>query len=216
MKTKAKRISTMFLAVMLCMAALSISAFAVDVKTTTPSAVTTPNGTGTVVSNTTNSDGKEFLTVKTADDHVFYLIIDKQKTGDNVYFLDAVTEKDLLSLAQSDSENSDSSGALKSIKDAQSSETASTSDKSSTQTTSTPVSTDTSQIGQQSATGKIAAVVLLSVVIVGVIILIAKLRKPKAPAQTEKDVDDYDFLSDEDTESDHEAEVSEEDMEDDA
>ena len=45
----------------------------------------TPDGTGTVVDNATDEDGKEFYTITTADESVFYLVIDKQKTSENVY-----------------------------------------------------------------------------------------------------------------------------------
>ena len=47
-------------------------------------------------------DGKEFFTITTADNNVFYLIVDRQREEENVYFLNAVTETDLLSLAQAD------------------------------------------------------------------------------------------------------------------
>lgn len=59
----------------------------------------TPAGTGTVVDNATDGDGKEFYTIITANENVFFLIIDHQRETDNVYFLNAVTEKDLLALA---------------------------------------------------------------------------------------------------------------------
>ena len=49
------------------------------------------DGTGTVVDNATDEDGKEFYTITTPDENIFYLVIDKQKTTDNVYFLNAVT-----------------------------------------------------------------------------------------------------------------------------
>ena len=65
----------------------------------------TSDGTGTVVDNATDEDGKEFYTIQTPDEHVFFLVIDKQRTSENVYFLDAVTEKDLLSLAQAEKES---------------------------------------------------------------------------------------------------------------
>lgn len=58
----------------------------------------TPDGTGTVVDNATDEDGKEFYTITTADESVFYLVIDKQKTSENVYFLNTVTTDDLLPL----------------------------------------------------------------------------------------------------------------------
>ena len=60
----------------------------------------TPDGTGTVVDNATDEDGKEFYTITTADESVFYLVIDKQKTSENVYFLNTVTTDDLLPLAE--------------------------------------------------------------------------------------------------------------------
>lgn len=64
----------------------------------------TPDGTGTVVDNATDEDGKEFFTITTPSENVFYLVIDRQRTEDNVYFLNAVTEKDLLALAVADPE----------------------------------------------------------------------------------------------------------------
>ena len=60
----------------------------------------TPDGTGTVVDNATDEDGKEFYTITTADESIFYLVIDKQKTSENVYFLNTVTVDDLLPLAE--------------------------------------------------------------------------------------------------------------------
>ena len=60
----------------------------------------TPDGTGTVMDNATDGDGKEFYTVSTVDGNVFYLIIDRQRSTDNVYLLNAVTEDDLASLAK--------------------------------------------------------------------------------------------------------------------
>ena len=49
-----------------------------------------------------DTDGKEFYTIRTPDENVFYLVIDKQRGNENVYFLNAVTEQDLQSLAQKD------------------------------------------------------------------------------------------------------------------
>ena len=60
----------------------------------------TPNGTGTVLDNATSEDEKEFYTIVTEDENVFYLVIDKQRDTENVYFLNAVTESDLMALAE--------------------------------------------------------------------------------------------------------------------
>ena len=64
----------------------------------------TPDGQGTVLDNATDDEGKEFFTVTTADESVFYLVIDRQKSGENVYFLNAVTVADLLALAEDSGE----------------------------------------------------------------------------------------------------------------
>lgn len=58
----------------------------------------TPDGQATVMDNSTDEDGKEFYTFITPSENVFYLVIDKQRDSDNVYFLNAVTEEDLLTL----------------------------------------------------------------------------------------------------------------------
>ena len=110
-----------FLVVMLCMVALMcgfavtadaqsdepiIEATPTPVVTTattpvpTPEPVLTPpGGTGTVVEQT-DEEGKEFYTIMTADENVFYLVIDRQRETENVYFLNAVTEEDLLPLVE--------------------------------------------------------------------------------------------------------------------
>lgn len=65
----------------------------------TPTNPLTPDGQGTTVDNATGEEGKEFFTITTADESVFYLVIDKQKGSQNVYFLNTVTVADLMSLA---------------------------------------------------------------------------------------------------------------------
>ena len=72
----------------------------------TPVNPLTPDGQGSVLDNATGEEGKEFFTFTTADDEVFYLVIDRQKSGENVYFLNAVTVDDLTSLAAPGKEDS--------------------------------------------------------------------------------------------------------------
>lgn len=64
------------------------------------STVFTPDGGGTVVDNATEDDGKEFFTVTATDGSVYYLVIDRQRGTENVYFLSAVTTDDLVSLTE--------------------------------------------------------------------------------------------------------------------
>ena len=58
----------------------------------------TPDGTGTAIDHV-ESASKEFYAIKTEDENVFYLVIDHGRETNNVYFLNVVTEEDLLSLA---------------------------------------------------------------------------------------------------------------------
>jgi len=60
-------------------------------------ALNPPPGTGTVV-DSTGPDNKSFYTIMTESGAVFYLIIDRRFGRENVYFLNPVTELDLLAL----------------------------------------------------------------------------------------------------------------------
>jgi len=152
----------------------------------------TPDGTGTVIDNVTNEDGKEFFTVTTPSKHVFYLIIDRQKNAENVYFLDAVTDKDLLALAKSD--NEDVSGSS-------SSKAASTPETSSAPTVSTPTVSSASRPEKQNSSAGIAAVAVLAAVLIGAAVWFFKFRKPGKKDKNRPDPDDYDYTEDGDDES---------------
>lgn len=74
-----------------------------ETESAVPEGAFTPEGTGTVLDSATGQeDDKQFYTITTADGNVFYLIIDGKRDSENVYFLNGVTEEDLLSLAQQD------------------------------------------------------------------------------------------------------------------
>ena len=79
-----------------------------DTTPRNPTALT-PDGQGTVMDDVTNEDGKEFFPIKTPNENIFYLIIDKQRDSENVYFLNSVTESDLMALAEKDDSNSGTS-----------------------------------------------------------------------------------------------------------
>ena len=66
-----------------------------------PEGAFTPEGTGTVLDSATGDDGdKQFYTITTEAGNVFYLIIDGKRDDNNVYFLNGVTEADLMALAE--------------------------------------------------------------------------------------------------------------------
>jgi len=78
----------------------SIAPPIIPITEATPPQPLTPPGTGTVVDNVTNENSVEFFTITSAAGNIFFLIIDRQRETENVYFLNAVTEQDLLALAE--------------------------------------------------------------------------------------------------------------------
>ena len=66
-----------------------------------PDSAFTPEGTGTVLDEAAGESGdKQFYTITTEAGNVFYLIIDGKRDDNNVYFLNGVTEADLMALAE--------------------------------------------------------------------------------------------------------------------
>ena len=114
MKNNLIRRAALILSALLSLTSMSLTAYAQssepaeetapETEEGTTAKPFTPEGTGTVVDYATDGDGKEFFTITTPSENVFYLIIDRQRDGQNVYFLNAVTEKDLLALAEKDPE----------------------------------------------------------------------------------------------------------------
>ena len=61
----------------------------------------TPDGTGSILDYDVNYEkDKQFYTITTAAGNIFYLIIDGKRADNNIYFLNAVTEQDLMALAE--------------------------------------------------------------------------------------------------------------------
>ena len=72
-----------------------------ETETAIPEGAFTPDGTGTILDSASEQeDEKQFYTITTAAGNVFYLIIDGKRDSQNVYFLNGVTEADLMALAE--------------------------------------------------------------------------------------------------------------------
>lgn len=59
----------------------------------------TPDGQGEILDHLTSGDNIEFITINTPSGSIFYLVIDHTRSSNNVFFLNPVTEWDLLTLA---------------------------------------------------------------------------------------------------------------------
>lgn len=148
------------------------------------SVVSTPAGTGTVINSSSDGNGKEFLTIMTADKNVFYLIIDRSQSSNNVYFLNAVTEEDLLSLAK---KSGDTGSTVSSSNSANNSEsTASTSSGSSVTASAT-----TASKAQHSNSAATIVLVIVVVLIGGGAGYYFKIYRPKHQRAGMEDEDGY-------------------------
>lgn len=165
----------------------------------------TPDGNATLVDQASDKDGKEFYTFTSPAGNQFFLIIDKQRSDNNVYFLDYVTEKDLISLAKKDKENPlitetpepENKQPEPEIKEEKPEEK--------------PVEEETSE-KKQSNIGMFL-ILLLVTVGVGIVAYYFKILKPKQELDAADDFEEIEFLTEEDTEHEEEFEDLDLDME---
>ena len=215
-----RRLCACVLAVMLCMAAFSIPAFADPgnyydyelppnyydysqdyTQTTTNPYTLYPDGNMSIVSDITGTAAsqKEFITVVSKNGNYFFIIIDRSGSGGNtVYFLNKVDEADLLSLLSADE--------CEAYLQAQQPVTT-------PQPTPVPTPVPTpSQTQEQTQETKPAidnitrATVLLGLIAVFFVLVILYLRSKKSAKPSTKgstNLDDYDFGDDDEEEDEN-------------
>ena len=198
MKLSKRRILACFLAVMLCMAAFSIPAYAeggdyqeyeIPPEENSNPEVLTPEGNMTLVDDITGeaANEKEFITVVTKNGHYFYIVIDRSDSGNNtVHFLNQVDEADLLALL-SDEE-----------KDAYLAEPQPT---PAPEPTPIPTPVPTEKPSTEPDSSSIRGTVILVLFAVLGILVFFYLRSRKNPSPKTKgafDPEDYDYGDDED------------------
>ena len=145
-----------------------------------------------------DKDGKEFYTFTSPAGNQFFLIIDKQRSDNNVYFLDYVTEKDLISLAKKDKENPLVTETPEpEIKEEKPEEK--------------PVEEEKSEKKQNNTS--MVLILLLVTVGVGIVAYYFKILKPKQELDAADDFEEIEFLTEEDTENEEEFEDLDLDME---
>lgn len=207
------RILTALMAVMLCMAAFSMTAYAgggpeeeettasveetTEPETAEPQALT-PEGNLSLVDDIDGeaSGDKQFITVTTKGGNYFYIIIDRADDGENtVHFLNLVDEADLMALVE-DGEIETQGTAVTPQIETEPEETA-----------------EPEQAEEESSSmGGILVFVLVLALAGGGAFYYFKVMKPKQSTKGGTGLDDFDFEDDEDEET--ETEVFEEEQED--
>ena len=216
MKLSKRRLLACLVAVMLCMAAISINAFAeggdyqeyeIPPEENTNLEVLTPEGNMTLVDDIAGvaAKEKEFITVVTKNGHYFYIIIDRSANGSNtIHVLNKVDEADLLALLSDDER----------VAYEQERQAPVTSEPT-PEPTSHPTPTPTEKPDRQPDAGSMRGSLILALLAVIAILMFFYLRSKKNPKPRTKghvDLEDYDY-GDEDDEEDYASQFGQYDAE---
>lgn len=202
---KKVKLIPIIIAVVLYMAAFSVTAFAEEF---------TSEGNLTLVDDFTElseTDSKQFITLKSKNGNYFYLVIDRDGDSDNVYFMNLVDEADLLALMEDGEvekqpvicqcKDKCALGAINGSCEVCRMDM----DKCiGTEIVIVPSDADEHKVGGTSGTVVIVTVLAVSIT-AGVGVYLFKFRTPKTD-KTDPDLDDFDFGDDYTDETEDEVE----------
>ena len=143
----------------------------------------TPTGQASVLDNAHDGDEKEFFTFQTPEGNVFFLIVDRQRGADNVYFLNAVTELDLMALAEQSGTPVSGNGGIPVSTAPQT-----TQEQPAPETTETPEPPPAEKGGSNGT----LIFLLIAMAVAGGVGYYLKIVRPKQQGQTDGDYDDED------------------------
>jgi hypothetical protein len=152
-----------------------------------PPGAFTPDGSATVVDNFLEGT-KEFFTFTTPSGNIFYLVVDRLREQHNVYFLNAVTEMDLMALAQQGDGRSGNVSAIPQVPQNNNEQTQQ--QPPAPNETTTPQETP----APTSNNSNTSIFILIAVALVGIAGYYFKIVKPKskaAVADSDEDYEDY-------------------------
>ena len=181
----------------------------------------TPDGNLELVDDVTQeSDGKQFITVQSKNDNTFYIVIDRDKDTDNVYFMNLVDEADLMALMEDgevtvkctcktrcEAGNVDTTCPVCKNNMV---ECTGVEEEKEAEATTEPTTEDTEKTESKGSSAPILLILLIVGLGAGGAVYYLKFKKPKTDTKGPVDLDDYDF-GDEDDEDDVEY-VSEDDL----
>jgi hypothetical protein len=180
----------------------------------TASSPLTPDGNLELVDDVTQeSDGKQFITVQSKNDNTFYIVIDRDKDTDNVYFMNLVDEADLMALME------DGEVTVKCTCDTRCEagdvdttcpvcknnmvECTGVEEETEVKTTTEPTEDDTEKTESKGSSAPILLIVLIIGLGAGGAVYYLKFKKPKTDTKGPVDLDDYDFGDDDEDDTEY-------------
>ena len=187
---------------------------------TTASSPLTPDGNLELVDDVTQeSDGKQFITVQSKNDNTFYIVIDRDKDTDNVYFMNLVDEADLMALME------DGEVTVKCTCDTRCEagdvdttcpvcknnmvECTGVEEEQEAEITTEPTEDDTEKTESKGSSAPILLIILIIGLGAGGAVYYLKFKKPKTDTKGPVDLDDYDFGDDDEDDTEY---VTEDDL----
>ena len=186
----------------------------------TASSPLTPDGNLELVDDVTQeSDGKQFITVQSKNDNTFYIVIDRDKDTDNVYFMNLVDEADLMALMEDGEvtvkctcktrcEAGDVDTTCPVCKNNMV-ECTGVEEEKETEATKEPTTEDTEKTESKGSSAPILLILLIVGLGAGGAVYYLKFKKPKTDTKGPVDLDDYDFGDDDEDDTEY---VTEDDL----
>ena len=186
----------------------------------TASSPLTPDGNLELVDDVTQeSDGKQFITVQSKNDNTFYIVIDRDKDTDNVYFMNLVDEADLMALMEDGEvtvkctcktrcEAGDVDTTCPVCKNNMV-ECTGVEEEKEAEATTEPTTEDTEKIESKGSSAPILLILLIVGLGAGGAVYYLKFKKPKTDTKDPVDLDDYDFGDDDEDDTEY---VTEDDL----
>lgn len=179
----------------------------------------TPEGNMTLVDDITTKGGKQFLSMTSKSGHYYYVVIDRANSGENnVYFLNLVDERDLLSgmneedrtfLEEEAKKKAEEEAALeaeeKARQEAEAASAAAAAESAAAQAESEAAAAAEREtrspagikIGNFTLTPKMEAILACAGILMAVLVIVLVVFRKKKPTEQEVDPDDYDDYDDE-------------------
>ncbi len=186
----------------------------------TASSPLTPDGNLELVDDVTQeSDGKQFITVQSKNDNTFYIVIDRDKDTNNVYFMNLVDEADLMALMEDGEvtvkctcktrcEAGDVDTTCPVCKNNMV-ECTGVEEEKEAEATTEPTTEDTEKTESKGSSAPILLVLLIVGLGAGGAVYYLKFKKPKTDTKGPVDLDDYDFGDDDEDDTEY---VTEDDL----